>query len=191
MQLSGSDLPEPFHSSSLTAMTALLTSKAFSKGVPRATHKPWSAFKTLQLPMFFNWFYYFVPVDTFSYYRDQSLKTCGSKQALRAVWGNFWRSNERPEVVILLMTSFKNWLFKQCASKTSSTALLKGFWTALSLQIRPKTPANASHEPWFWSSWSFQRPKAATMTLQKGWRTDVVLILTDTDRFLIQFMLVL
>ena len=56
----------------------------------------------------------------------------------RAFWGTFWRSHKPPEVVISLEAAFKNTLFHQCTSKTSSKALLKCFWTAVNLPTEPQ-----------------------------------------------------
>ena len=79
----------------------------------------------------FHYFVFFTPTFILSQSKFEypTLKACfgsGFRQVLR--------SNEPPKVVISLMTSFKNQVFKQGASKTSPKPLLRSFWTARTLQ---------------------------------------------------------
>ena len=89
--------------------------------------------------------------------------------------------------MISLWTSFKNALFKQCASKTSSKALLNGFQTAHVFKMKPKGAPKASHEPWFESFCSFWTPRGATMTLKRGCGTDYSLTFDDIHMFFVRF----
>ena len=85
----------------------------------------------------FNEFCYFVVCSCCFYHEDKILHTCVSKSTMWEILGTYSGSNEPPKVVISLKTSFKNELFKQSASKTSSKPLLNRFWVVLSPQMRP------------------------------------------------------
>ena len=104
-----------------------------------------------------------------------NLNSYGSKQGLWAVSRCFWGSAEPPKVVILLGTSFKNRLFKQCASKTSSKVLLSGFQTAQVSKMKPEGAPKASHEPWFESSCTFWTPRGATAEQIILWFVKIVI----------------
>ena len=86
----------------------------------------------------FNEFCYFVVCSCCFYHEDKILHTCVSKSTMWEILGTYSGSNEPPKVVISLETSFKNELFKQSASKTSSKPLLNRFWVVLSPQMRPQ-----------------------------------------------------